>query len=340
MSMAGARPMPGLPGVTVERNVPSVVRDGTTLMADIYRPAGDGPFPVILIRLPYDKTQAENISYAHPAWYAQHGYIVVVQDTRGRYASDGEWYPFRHEAEDGYDSIEWAAKLPGANGRVGMYGFSYAGATQFLPATLRPPSLVTICPAMTGVAILRGLDLQPGRVRAGLRRLMGDQSRRSTSPAPWRRRGDGRSYATAFAGAMGWHWYLPLNDHPAARRRGYALLPRLAGPPDLRRLLAAWSIDEDYGRIDDPGAARRGLVRHLPRRHGQEFRRAPPRGGIPRMRARNQKLVIGPWYHIPWKPFVGQASEGRGAERRRRLAAPLVRPVPEDSRTPASWTRR
>src|SRR5690606_9172108 len=77
------------------------------------------------------------------------GYIVVCQDTRGRYASEGVWYPFQHEADDGYETIEWAAALPGSTGKVGMYGFSYGGATQLLPAVKRPPSLAAICPAMT-----------------------------------------------------------------------------------------------------------------------------------------------------------------------------------------------
>src|SRR5215212_7556427 len=86
----GARPLPGMPDVTVQRNVPARMRDGVTLFADVYRPGGDGPFPVILMRLPYDKTQAENITYSHPSWYAQHGYMVVVQDVRGYWASEGE----------------------------------------------------------------------------------------------------------------------------------------------------------------------------------------------------------------------------------------------------------
>jgi uncharacterized protein len=106
------------------------MRDGVNLMADVYRPAEGGPYPVILIRIPYDKTQAENVIYSHPAWYASKGYIVVSQDTRGRYQSDGEWYPFRYESEDGFDTIEWAAKLPNSTGKVGMYGFSYGGATK------------------------------------------------------------------------------------------------------------------------------------------------------------------------------------------------------------------
>src|SRR5262249_35521232 len=120
MTQGAVAAIPGYPGMTVERDVPCAMRDGTTLMADVYQPAGAGPFPVILIRLPYDKIQAENVCYSHPSWYARHGYLVVCQDTRGRHASGGDWYPFLHEAEDGYDTIEWAARLPGANGRVGM----------------------------------------------------------------------------------------------------------------------------------------------------------------------------------------------------------------------------
>ncbi|HXV97742.1 MAG TPA: CocE/NonD family hydrolase, partial [Anaerolineae bacterium] len=120
--------------VTVERNVPARMRDNTVLYADVYRPKGDGPWPVLLIRHPYDKTQAENLSYAHPSWYARHGYMVIAQDCRGRWASEGEWYPFKNEEADGYDTIVWAAGLPGSNGKVGMYGFSYAGATQLWSA--------------------------------------------------------------------------------------------------------------------------------------------------------------------------------------------------------------
>ena len=89
-------------GSILERDIMAEMRDGTMLAADVYRPAtGDGPWPVILIRQPYDKAHAETFSYAHPSWYAAQGYIVVSQDIRGRWASGGEFSPFRHEAEDG-----------------------------------------------------------------------------------------------------------------------------------------------------------------------------------------------------------------------------------------------
>jgi uncharacterized protein len=145
------------PGLTCERDLPCSVRDGVVLQSDMYRPAEGGPFPVILMRLPYDKTEAgHNLGYAHPAWYARRGYMVVIQDVRGRGKSQGTFYPFRHEAEDGYDTIEWAAHLPGGNGRVGMYGFSYAGAAQLLAARLQPPHLVTVCPGFTAAQYYQG----------------------------------------------------------------------------------------------------------------------------------------------------------------------------------------
>src|SRR5260370_27948210 len=121
--------------VTVERNVAAKMRDGVTLRADIYRPKADGKFPVLLVRTPYDKTQT--IGFGLRA--AARGYVVIAQDVRGRFASEGEWYPFKHESQDGYDTVEWAAALPYSNGKVGMFGGSYVGATQFLAAIAKPP---------------------------------------------------------------------------------------------------------------------------------------------------------------------------------------------------------
>ncbi len=124
------------------------------------------------MRLPYDKTSAENISYTDPSWYARQGYLVVVQDVRGSSGIDGEFVPFQHEAEDGYDTIEWAARLPGSNGKVGMYGFSYAGATRSPAGHPASAELVTICPAMTASQYYDGWTYQGGRSPA-LRHVVG-----------------------------------------------------------------------------------------------------------------------------------------------------------------------
>jgi uncharacterized protein len=307
MTSAGPHPFPGYPGVTVERNVPAVMRDGVALMADIYRPIEPGEYPVILMRLPYDKTSAENITYAHPAWYARHGYLVVTQDTRGRYASEGEWYPFKHEAEDGYDTIEWAARLAGANGKVGMYGFSYAGATQLLPATLRPPSLTTICPGMTASQYYDGWTYNQGAFALGF-------------AASWamslginnaKRRGDDgamANYAAAFAGAMGWHWYLPHRTHPPLSTGDTSYFFDWLDHPTFDDYWRRWSIDEDYSRIDVPALHIAGWYDIFLAGTVKNFVSLQSKARNEEAR-QNQKLIIGPWFHIPWKPFVGQASD-------------------------------
>ena len=131
--------------IVIERGVAMKTRDGVTLRADIYRPAGEGWYPVLLQRTPYDKLNAAE--FARRA--VTHGFMVVVQDVRGRYTSEGEWYPFKYETQDGFDTVEWAATLPGSNGKVGMFGGSYVGATQMLTAIGHPPHLAGICPVVT-----------------------------------------------------------------------------------------------------------------------------------------------------------------------------------------------
>jgi len=120
-------------------------RDGVTLVADVYRPADGQKHAVLLTRTPYNKDNMAPIGMKA----AQRGFVVVIQDTRGRFNSDGEWYPFKHESADGYDAVEWAAALPGSDGRVGMFSGSYVGATQMLAAIAQPPHLAGICPVVT-----------------------------------------------------------------------------------------------------------------------------------------------------------------------------------------------
>ena len=307
MGSANARPLPGFPGVRVERNVMHPARDGVLLAADIYWPEGDGPFPVILIRLPYDKTQAENITYSHPAWYAKHGYIVVSEDNRGRGQSEGDWTPFEHEAEDGYDTIEWAAKLPGSNGKVGMYGFSYAGATQLLPATLQPPSLAAICPAMTGSQYYQGWTYQNGALSLAFAAswalsLGGPNAKRAQDDAGI------AAYTVAFVNSMDWHWFLPLNQH-AALKGGYTdyFFDWLAHPT-YDDYWQRWSIDEDYSRVTVPALHVAGWYDVFLSGTVKNFVELQTQAGSEIAR-QNQRLVIGPWYHIPWKPWVGEQSE-------------------------------
>src|SRR6202044_965229 len=144
--------------VTVERGVPAKMRDGVTLRADIYRPKAEGKFPVLLVRTPYDKTNESSFGMKGAA----RGYVVVEQDVRGRFTSEGEWYTFKNESQDGYDTVEWAAALPYSNGKVGMFGGSYVGATKYLAAIAKPPHLAGICPTVTASNYHDGWTYQGG----------------------------------------------------------------------------------------------------------------------------------------------------------------------------------
>ena len=123
------------------------MRDGVRLRADILRPS-DGRFPTLVYRTPYGKHDALR-EYTTFTRAVERGYAVVVQDVRGRYASDGEFRPYENEGRDGYDTIEWAARQPWSNGRVGTFGLSYPGAVQWLAAVENPPHLEAMVPAMT-----------------------------------------------------------------------------------------------------------------------------------------------------------------------------------------------
>ncbi|QNI70699.1 CocE/NonD family hydrolase [Cyanobium sp. NS01] len=125
-------------------------RDGVRLVSRIWEPEGEGPWPVLLMRQPYGRAIASTVTYAHPSWYASHGFLVVVQDVRGRGDSEGDFAGFAQEARDGTDTLRWARQLPGSNGRLGCYGFSYQGLAQLL-LDADGPLPDCLAPAMAGL---------------------------------------------------------------------------------------------------------------------------------------------------------------------------------------------
>ena len=133
--------------VVTEKDVPMVTRDGVTLYADIVRPDAPGRFPVLLSRTPYGKGGSTDPNGPN-TFFARYGYVSVTQDCRGRWASEGDYDTIFQEAADGYDAVEWAARLPWSDGRVGTTGQSYLGLTQYLIACNdpMPPSLRVMAP--------------------------------------------------------------------------------------------------------------------------------------------------------------------------------------------------
>jgi len=160
----GARAEVVIKDVIFESNVAMKARDGVTLRTDVYRPAAPGKYPVIIIRTPYNK----NTNFNEGFKAAMRGYVFIVQDCRGREGSEGEWYPFKYETNDGYDVIEWAAALPYSNGKVGLHGGSYPGATQMLAAVSSAPHLVAIFPEITGSNYYAHWAYQGGAFMQGL----------------------------------------------------------------------------------------------------------------------------------------------------------------------------
>jgi uncharacterized protein len=153
--------------VIVERDVVVPMRDGVVLRADVYRPNGRA-VPAVLARTPYDRSfQLTPPAALDPERATEAGFALVCQDVRGRHGSEGEFYPFRSEGLDGYDSVEWVAAQPWCDGAVAMAGRSYAAATQWLAAAQRPPHLKAICPVVVGSDYFDGWVYQGGAFQLG-----------------------------------------------------------------------------------------------------------------------------------------------------------------------------
>jgi uncharacterized protein len=135
--------MPGVGDILIERDLIVRARDGVGLATDVYRPSGDGPFPVLLERTPYDKSAPSRSERTAEValYFVRHGYAVVYQDCRGRYKSEGRFTKYLSEAEDGYDTLAWLMRQSWCNGRIGTFGLSYAARTQAALGCLDPPGL-------------------------------------------------------------------------------------------------------------------------------------------------------------------------------------------------------
>ena len=231
--------------VTVERGAKVTMRDGIVLRADIYRPTADGKYPVLLERTPYDKRGEVGFGYRAAAA----GYVVIIQDTRGRYSSEGEFYPFRYEGQDGYDTVEWAAALPYSNGKVGMFGGSYVGATQMLAAMAHPPHLAGICPVVTASNYHNGWTYQGGAFEQWFNESWTSILAQDTLNRKVQHETD----------AMKGAWKLPLSDYPLFNAETPGSMKELApyfldwlAHPSYDEYWKRWSIEDHFSEIQVP----------------------------------------------------------------------------------------
>lgn len=299
-------------GVLLERGVPCRLADGINLVSDHYYPSGDGPWPTLLMRQPYGRDIASTVVYAHPSWFARHGYHVVIQDVRGRGGSDGEFYPFRNEARDGAETIAWLRKHSACNGRIGMYGFSYQGATQLLAAAERPEGLQCIAPHMTAADLYHGWFYHHGALRLSSSLGWGIQMLREDARRLGLREASNRLEA-AWANVRAQSAHAPYAGNSAIAD---SELPSYVRDWFAHRDPGAYWTDQDIStrveRIEIPALHIAGwfdtylegsIAGYLALRShaGSEFARA------------NQFLIAGPWVHIPWGDRAGDAQFGEAA---------------------------
>jgi putative CocE/NonD family hydrolase len=296
-------------GIRLERGVECRLSDDITLVSDHYYPAGKGPWPTLLMRQPYGRDIASTVVYAHPAWFARHGYHVVIQDVRGRGGSMGEFYPFRHEGRDGAETIAWLLAHSACNGRIGMYGFSYQGATQLLAAAEQPAGLFCIAPHMTAADLYNGWFYHHGALRLSSTLSWGIQMLREDARRLGLRTASDK-LETAWASIRTQALQVPYATHPAISDPA---LPDYVRDWFSQREPSDYWIAQDVSaridRIQVPALHIAGwydtylegtIAGYLALRNGAG-------GAIAR---EHQYMIAGPWIHIPWGDRAGEADFG------------------------------
>ena len=288
--------------VIVERDVPVKMRDGIVLHADIYRPKTGGKYPVLLQRTPYNKDGG--VEFGVKA--AARGYVTIIQDVRGRFSSDGEWYTFKHESDDGYDTVEWAAGLPYSNGKVGMFGASYVGATQMLAAITQPPHLAGIFPVVTASNYHDGWTYQGG----AFEQWFSESWTSGLAENTLQRRVEKNT------NALTWAEKLPLSSYPVLEPgAGEGLAPYFLEwlqHPTYDDYWKTWSIEDHFSQIQVPGYHVGGWYDIFMGGTLRNYAGIKARSGSVDAR-RGQRLLIGPWYHGPFTGKTGDVDFGSEA---------------------------
>jgi putative CocE/NonD family hydrolase len=293
--------------VIVERNVPVPMRDGTILRADVHRPDRGGPYPVLVRRTPYGK--GGNFSQ-----FVEAGYIVVSQDIRGRFASEGvaqtphERWEDKTECEDGYDTVEWAARLPNSTGKVGTFGSSTLAGLQWKLASFAPPSLV----AMVARSMLaRRSDQFPSRIPRPYIVLLArhiistpERLRRSNYPGVHRRWEAQKLWDEG--GSEKWINFLPLADFPREPPR------EQSGDVVAGDRYVEWKLYEGCKDIVVPNLEITGWYDFC--NNDILFFRTMVSEAKTQVAREGSRIIIGPWAHAGTSRRVSSFDFGPNAE--------------------------
>lgn len=300
--------------IILEKDVPCTLRDGTILYADIYRPDQKGSFPVLLTRLPYNKNYPfYSHRYLDTNRLVQNGYVVIIQDVRGRYASEGDFSPFENEAEDGYDTVEWAASLPYSSGKVGMFGLSYYGFTQLLAAVEKPPHLYTIFPAMTLNDLQHNMIQQQGAKKvASLKTWTLESMVPNLIKRKYKEQATYEEKLRKWAHALN---HLELSYHEKTDSI-WSILNELGVAHFYSELLTRQPTDKKwdkvkitncYDEINIPAFHLGGWYDNFLQATIENFLQMKERVNFP------QKLIIGPWTHGDFSSMAGELNFGVAA---------------------------
>ena len=284
--------------VIIDKGVPNAMRDGIRLFSNIYRPDADGKFPAILIRTPYNKDRYGMDYSLFPVHAAQKGFVVIIQDVRGRYSSEGVFLPYVQETDDGYDAVEWAAALPFVDGKVGMVGCSYLGAVQWLAAIADPPHLRAIFPQCVFANgrhfFYFGGTFDLSWIGWLYDRLPDLKRHRSPDENPAAQKEDFPPWE-----ANKWQWlkYLPLNDFPLLKEFCPYYYEWIAHPDDG----SFWdfaNIEKFHKNVSVPAYNLTGWYDDGYGQPGAIFNFLGMKAnGKTEAARKGQKLIIGPWTH-------------------------------------------
>ena len=302
------------PEYTILRDLTFAARDGTLLASDVYLPKGEGPFPALLERTPYTKENSPEMQVGAPAFFASHGYAVVLQDVRGRFKSGGKFIPFHDDGwgpnRDGYDTVEWIATQPWSNGKVGTIGGSYAGVTQYRMAPTRPPHLRAMYVRESSANYRDEWVYHGGAFELGfmmpwtLRWTLNNLANLAGGEEYARRKG---ILEAGLAEMDSWYRQLPIYPNPLAAGLDDWFNDLLANPDD-GPFWWQWNIDQKFHEIETPMAHIGGWFDIFMIGTIKNFVGARVYARTPEARAA-QRLIIGPWIHGPWNMLLSKQGE-------------------------------
>jgi putative CocE/NonD family hydrolase len=319
--------------VIVDRELVMTARDGVKLVADVYRPDGDGPFPALIFRIRGGRNAAfiTGVLLLNPLDAVARGYAVVIQEVRGRAASESRWHPFVHERKDGEDCLDWVLAQPWCDGRIATYGTAYSADTALAIAALGRDEVKAVAVLGTGADYHDGWVYTSGAFELGwnvywaymtlsesIMRLDVDEETRQ---------GLRREYEQAIIHAPEVAARLPITDHPLLERCGEIQYHEWLEHPDYDEYWKEFDVLESISRISAPILSLVGWWDNFLGSHMALYRAAAERA--PEPGRSHHRMVVGPWEHVNYvNPFstskTGAVEFGPGAKCGALVSGPML----------------